>query len=62
MRCRSYRNYGEILRRNLQGNPLAVNNEPKRNIIKTYIIDYKNHTIKEVIDSDKKEDTISQSP
>lgn len=62
MRCRSYRNYGDILRRNMQISPFAINEEPKRNIIKTYIIDYKNSTIKEVLDSDKKEDTISPSP
>lgn len=62
MRCRSFRNYGEILRKNMQIDPFSVDNGPRIHRVRKFLINYKNGTIKEVLDSDKKEDKISTSP
>lgn len=62
MRCRSYRHYGDVLARNLQIDPLAVNDSPKTQVVKRYVIDYQNNTLKRVLDSDKNNSKISTSP
>ncbi|CAK0743118.1 hypothetical protein CCP1ISM_160013 [Azospirillaceae bacterium] len=63
MRCRSYRSWGEALRKSLEASRYTVDDgKPKVHRFRKFLIDYKNGTIKEVLDSDKKDDTISPSP